>query len=41
LPFAIWIMRNYMLAIPKEMEETGRIDGAGPASQGAVGGTQR
>ena len=30
LPFAIWIMRNYMLGIPKEMEETGRIDGAGP-----------
>jgi multiple sugar transport system permease protein len=30
LPFAIWIIRNYMLGIPKEMEETGRIDGAGP-----------
>ena len=30
LPFAVWIMRNYMLGIPKEMEETGRIDGAGP-----------
>ena len=30
LPFAIWIMRNYMLGIPKEMEETSRIDGAGP-----------
>jgi multiple sugar transport system permease protein len=30
LPFAIWIMRNYMLGIPREMEETGRIDGAGP-----------
>jgi multiple sugar transport system permease protein len=30
LPFAIWIMRNYMLGIPKEMEETARIDGAGP-----------
>ena len=29
LPFAIWILRNYMLGIPKEMEETGRIDGAG------------
>jgi len=28
LPFAIWILRNYMLGIPKEMEETGRIDGA-------------
>lgn len=30
LPFAIWIMRNYMLGVPKEMEETARIDGAGP-----------
>jgi multiple sugar transport system permease protein len=30
LPFAIWILRNFMLGIPKEMEETGRIDGAGP-----------
>jgi len=30
LPFAIWILRNYMLGIPKEMEETARIDGAGP-----------
>ncbi len=28
LPFAIWIMRNYFLGIPKEMEETSRIDGA-------------
>jgi multiple sugar transport system permease protein len=30
LPFAIWILRNYFLGIPKEMEETSRIDGAGP-----------
>ncbi|HTZ94152.1 MAG TPA: carbohydrate ABC transporter permease [Streptosporangiaceae bacterium] len=30
VPFAIWILRNYMLGIPKEMEETGRIDGASP-----------
>jgi multiple sugar transport system permease protein len=30
LPFAIWILRNYFLSIPKEMEETGRIDGASP-----------
>ena len=28
LPFAIWILRNYFLGIPKEIEETGRIDGA-------------
>ncbi|HLI60804.1 MAG TPA: carbohydrate ABC transporter permease [Solirubrobacteraceae bacterium] len=30
LPFAVWILRNYMLGIPREMEETARIDGAGP-----------
>jgi len=30
LPFAIWILRNYFMGIPKEMEETGRIDGASP-----------
>ncbi|CAG4930339.1 MULTISPECIES: carbohydrate ABC transporter permease [Acidithrix] len=30
LPFAIWILRNYFLGLPKEMEETGRIDGASP-----------
>lgn len=30
LPFAIWILRNYLLGIPREMEETGRIDGASP-----------
>jgi len=30
LPFAIWILRNYFLAIPREMEETARIDGASP-----------
>ncbi len=29
LPFAIWILRNYMLGIPREMEESGRVDGAG------------
>lgn len=28
LPFAIWIIRNYMLGIPREMEEAARIDGA-------------
>ncbi|MHB8190398.1 MAG: carbohydrate ABC transporter permease [Ferrimicrobium sp.] len=28
LPFAIWIMRNYFLGIPREMEESSRIDGA-------------
>jgi multiple sugar transport system permease protein len=30
LPFAIWILRNYLIQIPKEMEEVARIDGAGP-----------
>jgi multiple sugar transport system permease protein len=30
LPFAIWILRNYFLGIPHEMEESARIDGAGP-----------
>lgn len=30
LPFAIWILRNYFLAIPREMEESARIDGASP-----------
>jgi multiple sugar transport system permease protein len=28
LPFAIWILRNYFLAIPREMEESARLDGA-------------
>jgi multiple sugar transport system permease protein len=30
LPFAIWILRNYFQEIPKEMEESARIDGASP-----------
>ncbi|MEY9846504.1 carbohydrate ABC transporter permease [Streptacidiphilus sp. MAP5-3] len=30
LPFSIWIIRNYMLAIPKEMEEVAWMDGASP-----------
>jgi len=30
LPFAIWILRNYFLGIPQEMEESARIDGASP-----------
>jgi multiple sugar transport system permease protein len=30
LPFAIWILRNYFLGIPHEMEESARMDGAGP-----------
>jgi multiple sugar transport system permease protein len=30
LPFAIWILRNYLSQIPREMEEVARVDGAGP-----------
>jgi multiple sugar transport system permease protein len=30
LPFAIWILRNYFLGVPNEIEESARIDGAGP-----------
>ncbi|MFJ4920703.1 carbohydrate ABC transporter permease [Streptomyces sp. NPDC088725] len=30
LPFAVWILRNYLLRIPKEMEESAKIDGASP-----------
>jgi multiple sugar transport system permease protein len=30
LPFAIWILRNYFLSIPKEMEEVAWMDGASP-----------
>jgi trehalose/maltose transport system permease protein len=30
LPIAIWILRNYFLPIPREMEESARIDGASP-----------
>ncbi|ACU54255.1 binding-protein-dependent transport systems inner membrane component [Acidimicrobium ferrooxidans DSM 10331] len=28
LPFAVWILRNYFLGIPHEMEEAARVDGA-------------
>lgn len=28
LPFAIWMLRNYLLGIPKEMEESALVDGA-------------
>ncbi len=30
LPFSIWILRNYFLAIPKEMEEVAWMDGTSP-----------
>jgi multiple sugar transport system permease protein len=29
LPFAIWILRNYFLGVPRSMEESARVDGAG------------
>ncbi|MGA3219563.1 MAG: carbohydrate ABC transporter permease [Acidimicrobiales bacterium] len=28
LPFAIWLMRNYFVRIPFELEESGQVDGA-------------
>ncbi|MGW8375528.1 carbohydrate ABC transporter permease [Streptomyces sp. ODS28] len=30
LPFAVWILRNSLLDIPYEMEESATVDGAGP-----------
>ncbi|MDQ1006466.1 multiple sugar transport system permease protein [Streptomyces sp. V4I23] len=30
VPFAIWILRNYFLSVPKEMEEVAWMDGASP-----------
>ncbi|KOG38375.1 sugar ABC transporter permease [Streptomyces decoyicus] len=30
LPFAIWIMRNYLVGVPRELEEAATVDGAGP-----------
>ncbi|HEY5833430.1 carbohydrate ABC transporter permease [Streptomyces sp.] len=30
LPFAIWILRNYFMSIPKAMEEVAWVDGASP-----------
>jgi multiple sugar transport system permease protein len=30
LPFAIWILRNYFLSIPRAMEEVAWMDGASP-----------
>ncbi|RCV51162.1 carbohydrate ABC transporter permease [Marinitenerispora sediminis] len=30
LPFAIWIMRNYMLSVPRGLEDAARVDGATP-----------
>ncbi len=29
LPFSIWVMRGFFLAIPMEIEEAARVDGAG------------
>ena len=30
LPFAIWILRNYLSGLPRELEEAATVDGAGP-----------
>jgi len=30
LPVTIWMLRNFVAAVPKEMEEAAAIDGAGP-----------
>jgi ABC-type glycerol-3-phosphate transport system permease component len=30
LPFTIWMVRGFMLAVPKAVEEAARIDGSGP-----------
>jgi multiple sugar transport system permease protein len=29
LPFAVWIMRDFFAALPRELEEAARVDGAG------------
>jgi len=31
LPISIWMLRNFVAAVPREMEEAAAIDGAGPA----------
>ena len=31
LPVTIWMLRNFVAAVPREMEEAAAIDGAGPA----------
>jgi ABC-type glycerol-3-phosphate transport system permease component len=30
VPFAIWMLRGFVAAVPKELEEAAQIDGAGP-----------
>ncbi|MBO2446626.1 carbohydrate ABC transporter permease [Actinomadura barringtoniae] len=30
IPFAIWMLRGFVAAVPKELEEAAQIDGAGP-----------
>ncbi len=44
LPVTIWILRNFVAAVPRELEEAAAIDGAGPvtgllADPAAPGGT--
>jgi N,N'-diacetylchitobiose transport system permease protein len=31
LPISIWLLRNFVAAVPKDLEEAAAIDGAGPA----------
>jgi N,N'-diacetylchitobiose transport system permease protein len=31
LPISIWLLRNFVAAVPKDLEEAASIDGAGPA----------
>lgn len=33
LPFAIWLMKNFMDGVPKELEEAAWTDGASPSSR--------
>lgn len=30
LPFSVWMMRNYFLTVPRELEEAGLVDGCSP-----------
>ncbi|MBZ5640681.1 MAG: sugar ABC transporter permease [Acidobacteriia bacterium] len=32
IPFCVWMLKGYFDTIPKELEESARIDGAGPAT---------
>ena len=38
LPVSIWMLRNFVAAVPEELEEAAAIDGAGPI-RGSSGGS--